>query len=97
MTCTGTTLPAYTPATASRRASIAAAAQAARRIAAAALDWLTARPLVLSDPHLDVLLARCDDRLLRDAGLAREDVMDRWRYFRERDLKSALRRPPRRP
>lgn len=65
------------------------------RIAAAALRWLTARPVVLSDPHLEVLLVRRDDRLLDDAGLTAEDTMGRWRHFRERELEPVLRHPPR--
>lgn len=67
-----------------------------RRILSAAFRWLTARSVVQSDPLLKVLIIRRDDRLLKDAGLAPEDVMGRWRHFRERELEPALRRPPRR-
>lgn len=34
-----------------------------------------------ADPHLRALVARRDDRLLRDAGLAREDVLGPQGYF----------------
>ena len=65
------------------------------RIVAALFGWLTARPIVLADPALEVLIVRRDDRLLEDAGLTPEDAMGRWRHFRERELEPMLGRPPR--
>jgi hypothetical protein len=65
------------------------------RALSAALRWLTARPVVLSDPFLEILIVRRDDRLLKDAGLRPEDVMGRWRYFREHELDPMLERRPR--
>ena len=38
------------------------------------------RPLA-ADPHLRALVARRDDRLLRDAGLTREEVLGPQGYF----------------
>ena len=60
------------------------------RIVAALFGWLTARPVVLVDPALEVLIVRRDDRLLEDAGLTPEDAMGRWRHFRERELETML-------
>lgn len=91
MSCTSLAPPAGATRQASPSASLREAARAAWRIAAAAAAWPTARPVVLSDPHLEVLVARGDDRLLADAGLRRVDVMDRWRFFRERELEPMLR------
>jgi hypothetical protein len=67
-------------------------AGAFRGFARAALTWLAGSP---PDPGLEDLIARGDDRLLDDAGLRRDVVTGRWRYFRERELDPMLgrRRP----
>lgn len=57
-----------------------------RRLAGAVLRWLSGQSGGLSDPALEVLIERRDERLLADAGLTLESAMGPARYFREKEM-----------
>lgn len=66
-----------------------------RRLAGSVLRWLSGRSGGLSDPALEVLIERRDERLLADAGLTLDAAMGPARYFREKEMAEIDRTRPR--